>query len=114
MESHSRMHRTEVSSVAHRPWKAFRVRQRDGDAKREAILETAAHLFLEQGYRSTSLRELASLLKITKPALYYYFQNKEQILVECYRAGIASIEGLLEEAKLDHGTGLERVEAYFR
>lgn len=114
MESHSRMHKTEVSAVAHRPWKGFRVRQRDGDAKREAVLETAAHLFLERGYRSTSLRELAALLKITKPALYYYFQNKEQILVECYRAGIASIEGLLEEGELDHGTGLERVEAYLR
>ena len=108
------MGRTEMSAVTRRPWKGFRVRQRDGDAKREAVLETAAHLFLERGYRSTSLRELAALLKITKPALYYYFQNKEEILVECYRAGIASIEGLLDEGELDHGTGLERVEAYLR
>jgi AcrR family transcriptional regulator len=114
MESYPRMARTEMPTATHRPWKSFRVRQRDGDAKREAVLETAAHLFLERGYRSTSLRELAALLKITKPALYYYFQNKEQILVECYRAGIASIEGLLEEAELDHGTGLQRVEAYLR
>lgn len=90
------------------------MRQRDGDAKREAVLETAAHLFLERGYRSTSLRELASLLKITKPALYYYFQNKEQILVECYRAGIAAIEGWLDEAELESGNGLQRVETYLR
>jgi AcrR family transcriptional regulator len=108
------MAKTELPTVTRRPWKSFRVRQRDGDAKREAVLETAAHLFLERGYRSTSLRELAALLKITKPALYYYFQNKEQILVECYRAGIASIEGLLEEAEFDQGTGLQRVEAYLR
>jgi len=108
------MDRTETSTTVLRPWKGFRVRQRDGDAKRVAVLETAAHLFLERGYRSTSLRELASLLKITKPALYYYFQNKEQILVECYRAGIASIEGLLEEAELNNGNGLQRVEAYLR
>lgn len=108
------MERAETwAAAAHRPWKSFRVRQRDGDAKREAVLETAAHLFLERGYRSTSLRELASLLKITKPALYYYFQNKEQILVECYRAGIASIEGLLDEAETE-GNGLQRVEAYLR
>lgn len=107
------MDRTETPT-SRRPWQSFRVRQRDGDAKREAVLETAAHLFLERGYRSTSLRELASLLKITKPALYYYFQNKEQILVECYRAGIASIEGLLEEAELENGNGLQRVEAYLR
>lgn len=108
------MNRTQTSAIPHRPWKSFRVRQRDGDTKREAVLETAAHLFLQRGYRSTSLRELASLLKITKPALYYYFQNKEQILLECYRAGIASIEGLLEGAELDNGNGLQRVEVYLR
>lgn len=94
------------------PWKSFRVRQRDGDSKRVAILETAACLFLERGYRSTSLRELAALLKITKPALYYYFQNKEEILVECYRAGITSIEGFLKEGRLDDGSGLERLQKY--
>jgi AcrR family transcriptional regulator len=108
------MRRTDTSTSARRPWSSFRVRQRDGDLKRAAILETAAQLFLERGYRSTSLRELATLLKITKPALYYYFQNKEQILVECYRAGITSIEGLLEEGRLDSGSGLEKVESYLR
>jgi AcrR family transcriptional regulator len=95
-----------------RPWKGFRVRQRDGDAKREAVLETAAHLFLERGYGNTSMRELAERLKITKPALYYYFRNKEEIVIECYRAGIASIEGLLHEAALSEGTGLEKVQTY--
>jgi len=107
------MDRGTVTS-ARRPWKGFRVRQRDVDAKRVAILETAAHLFLERGFSRTSMRELAAMLKITKPALYYYFQNKEQILVECYRAGIASIEGLLEEAVLDDGDGLKKVETYLQ
>lgn len=106
------MRKTDTLTSSRRPWKSFRVRQRDGDSKRVAVLETAARLFLERGYRSTSLRELATLLKITKPALYYYFQNKEQILVECYRAGITSIEGLLEEGRLDGGSGLERLQKY--
>jgi AcrR family transcriptional regulator len=55
------------------PWKAFQVRQRNLDEKRDAVLQTAAHLFLEQGYRRTSMGELAKRLKITKPALYHYF-----------------------------------------
>lgn len=108
------MQRTEMLKSSRQPWKSFRVRQRDGDLKRVAILETAARLFLERGYRSTSLRELAVFLKITKPALYYYFQNKEQILVECYRAGITSIEGLLEQGRLEGGSGLQKVESYLR
>lgn len=94
------------------PWKAFQVRQRNLDTKRDAVLQTAAHLFLEHGYRRTSMSELGTRLKITKPALYYYFHNKEEILVECYRLGIAAIEGLLDDAAVSHGNGLNKVRAY--
>ncbi|MEO6804727.1 MAG: TetR/AcrR family transcriptional regulator [Edaphobacter sp.] len=97
---------------AHEPWKAFQARQRNQDIKRDAVLQTAAHMFLEQGYRRTSMSELAKRLQITKPALYYYFHNKEQILVECYRAGITLIETLLDKALVSRGTGLTKVKAY--
>ncbi len=108
------MDKLATAKSPNRPWKSFRVRQRDANTKREAVLETAAHLFLERGYSRTSMRELAAMLKITKPALYYYFQNKEQILVECYRAGIASIESLLDDAALSEGSGLQKIETYLR
>ncbi len=94
------------------PWKAFQVRQRNMDEKRDAILQTAAHLFLEQGYRRTSMGELAKRLKITKPALYHYFKNKEQILVDCYSHGIAAIENGLDSALVSRGTGFDKVKAY--
>jgi len=94
------------------PWKAFQVRQRNMDEKRDAILQTAAHLFLEQGYPRTSMGELATRLKITKPALYHYFKNKEQILVDCYSHGIAAIENGLDSALVSHGTGFDKVKAY--
>ena len=94
------------------PWKAFQVRQRNLDEKRDAILKTAAHMFLEQGYRRTSMGELAKRLRITKPALYHYFRNKEQILVDCYSHGIAFIESGLDSALVSHGTGFDKVKAY--
>lgn len=97
---------------AHEPWKAFQARQRNQDIKRDAVLQTAAHMFLEQGYRRTSMSELAQRLQITKPALYYYFRNKEEILVECYRAGITLIETLLDKALVSRGTGLDKVKVY--
>lgn len=95
------------------PWKAFQARQRNHDeAKRDAVLQTAAHMFLEQGYRRTSMSELAKRLQITKPALYYYFRNKEELLVECYRAGIALVEIHLDRALFNRGDGLTKVKAY--
>src|SRR5271154_5044270 len=96
----------------HEPWKAFQARQRNQGIKRDSVLQTAAHMFLEQGYRRTSMSELANRLQITKPALYYYFRNKEEILVECYHAGITLIETLLDKALVSRGTGLDKVKAY--
>ena len=85
-----------VKERTREPWKAFQARQRSMVVKRDAVLRTAAHLFLEHGYQKSSMSLLAAQLKITKPALYYYFRNKEEILVECYRNGIAHIENLLK------------------
>lgn len=109
------MDKPENNFVSHEPWKAFRVReQRSLDIKRDAVLQTAAQLYLEIGYRKTSMSLLAARLKITKPALYYYFRNKEELLVECYRAGIESIEGALKGAIDYQGNGLQKVESYIR
>jgi AcrR family transcriptional regulator len=106
---------TPENNLAHEPWKAFRVReQRSLDVKRDAVLQTAAQLYLEMGYRKTSMSQLAARLNITKPALYYYFRNKEELLVECYRAGIESIEGALKGALSCEGNGLEKVRSYVR
>jgi AcrR family transcriptional regulator len=98
--------------IAMEPWKSFQVRKRNPNEKRDAVLLTAAHLFLEQGYRRTSMSELAKRLNITKPALYYYFHNKEEIVVECYRRGIAVIEAGLGDALVSHAAGFDKVKAY--
>jgi AcrR family transcriptional regulator len=54
------------------------------DAKsdtRQRILDVALDLFTEQGYDGTSLREIAEQLGVTKAALYYHFESKEDILL---------------------------------
>jgi AcrR family transcriptional regulator len=102
--------RNPVSTVSHR--KAFADRRRDPATKREAVLKTAAQLFLEKSYARTSLNDVAERLNITKPALYHYFRNKEEILLECYRFGTSLIEETLNEIASHCGTGLEKVEAF--
>jgi AcrR family transcriptional regulator len=56
-----------------------------GSQTRERILDVAQELFTRQGYDKTSLRDIAERLQITKAALYYYFERKEDILVELHR-----------------------------
>jgi TetR/AcrR family transcriptional regulator len=56
-------------------------RVRTGSAK-EAIRDAAAALFAEKGFAATSTREICQRAGITKPVLYYYFGNKEQLYEE--------------------------------
>jgi AcrR family transcriptional regulator len=95
-------------------YKAFADRRRDPDGKREAILRTAVQLFLDRGYAYTSLNNIAHKLKITKPALYHYFRNKEDILLECYRWGCILVREFLDEIAASGGTGLDKVQAFIR
>lgn len=60
---------------------------------KKRIQETALKLFAKQGYEKTSLREIAERLDITKAAIYYHFQSKEDIL----RSIAGDIFGAMEE-----------------
>jgi AcrR family transcriptional regulator len=55
-----------------------------GPQTREKILDVALELFVQHGYDKTSLRDIAERLGITKAALYYYFERKEDILLELH------------------------------
>ncbi|PSK98347.1 TetR family transcriptional regulator [Murinocardiopsis flavida] len=49
---------------------------------RERIRSVALELFAQNGFESTSLREIAERLGITKAALYYHFPSKNDLLAE--------------------------------
>ncbi len=60
---------------------------------RAEILAVGSELFIEQGYKATSLREIAERLGITKAALYYHFPSKDDIL----RALMEPVDGIIDE-----------------
>jgi AcrR family transcriptional regulator len=61
------------------PWTA-RDRAAEREEKREAVLHAAAQAFAEGGYHTTSLDDIAARLGITKPTLYYYARNKDDLI----------------------------------
>jgi AcrR family transcriptional regulator len=56
-----------------------------GVAKREEILRTALEVFAKQGYRGTSLRELADAVNLSQAGLLHYFDSKEELFAEILR-----------------------------
>jgi len=49
------------------------------DVQRERILQAAAQLFAEQGYANTTMAQIVRALDVTKPFVYYYFRDKQEI-----------------------------------
>lgn len=47
---------------------------------RERIQDVARELFVRQGVQRTSLQDIADRLGITKPALYYHFSSREELV----------------------------------
>ena len=65
------------------------------------IIRTAAKMFASKGYHATTIDEIAKELGITKPSIYYYVKNKEEILREIIGGIREPMEKVAEVGKLD-------------
>ena len=82
--------------------------------KREAVLRMAAHLFNEKGFHATSLDEVAQRLHVTKPTLYYYVKNKDEILFECVTIGLQMLEDAIARERATGGSAIDQLMAAMR
>ena len=96
------------------PWFKTPDREAQREAKRNAVLTTAAQLFNERGFQATSLDDIAARLHVSKPTLYYYVKNKDEILLECVRKGLhMTIDGI-EASRNAGGNALDQLQACMR
>jgi hypothetical protein len=86
------------------------------DEKRERILRVAERLFASQGYANTTMAQIVHELGVSKPFVYYYFRDKQEIFetlswlpaVDCF----TSMDFAPEDARPAHAKvteGLERL-----
>jgi AcrR family transcriptional regulator len=67
------------------------------DMQREEILARAAELFAKKGYPGTSMNEVAEACGVSKPTLYHYVRDKDELLGEIARAHVDRLESLVGE-----------------
>lgn len=48
----------------------------------EEILDVAEELFMKQGYNDTSTRQIAKILGITQPNIYYHLKTKKTFIIK--------------------------------
>ncbi len=65
---------------------------------RERILQAAEALFIERGYAAVSINEITQRVEITKPTLYHYFGDKDNLYATVMEELLEKIGDHIQEA----------------
>ena len=96
------------------PFRTAKERKTEREQKREAVLRAAVRMFNAQGFHATSLDDVAASLGVSKPTIYHYLGNKDQVLFECVTRGIEQLNEAAAAAQDAPGTGLDRLRSFLR
>jgi AcrR family transcriptional regulator len=72
--------------------------ERRKDARPQELLAAALDLFVERGFASTRLEDVARRAGVSKGTLYLYFTNKEELFKAVVRDSIVPIIGAAEDS----------------
>lgn len=89
-------------------------RQAEREQKREALLRAAVRMFNAQGFHATSLDEVAASLGVSKPTIYHYLGNKDQVLFECVTRGVEQLREAADATHAEPGPGLARLRTFLQ
>jgi TetR/AcrR family transcriptional regulator, cholesterol catabolism regulator len=77
----------------------------------QALLDSAAAKFAEQGYHATTIRELAAATAMTPGAIYFHVPNKQALLLAVYEEGVQRILDRIEAAVAEQQAPWDRLES---
>lgn len=78
------------------------------------LLQSALNLFSEKGYEGTSIREIIEGAGVTRPVLYYYFTNKEDLFRRLLEPALAEYTKALLSARESYAEVIGRLKAVAR
>lgn len=84
------------------------------EAKRLEILQKAAIAFAEDGYHQTSVNSLAMRLGVSKPVLYYYAKNKDDLLFQIGLIAREQLEEAMEDARQQNVSAMGKIRRFFK
>jgi len=82
--------------------------------RRQRILSCAAELFSQKGYSRALVSELAKRIGVTKPFIYYYVKNKQDILEQICIATIDLPHMVMEEVFAEDLSPTDRLYTFVR
>jgi AcrR family transcriptional regulator len=86
-------------------------RQREREQRLQTILEAAGRLFAREGYHRTGMERIADEAEVSVGTLYFYFKNKEDLLVKLLEQTGYALRNLLGSAFREGDGSLEGIRA---
>jgi len=86
-------------------------RKRDRERNTNEIIDAAEKIFFSRGFNKTTMETIASELELTKPALYRYFKNKEDLYYAVLLRGTIILSEMMEHEVTSKKTGIEKIHA---
>ncbi|MFA3781477.1 TetR/AcrR family transcriptional regulator [Melioribacteraceae bacterium 4301-Me] len=83
------------------------------EQRQEMIIDEAIKIIHAEGYRSFSIRELAKRVKISEPAIYRHFLNKEDIILGILNR-MLDFDHLLEKEILSKKTAQNKLRQFIQ
>lgn len=68
-----------------------------GHELRRELEAVAIKLWHQYGYHETRVEDITSMVSVTKPTFYYYFDSKEALLAEILFESLQRVQDALEE-----------------
>jgi AcrR family transcriptional regulator len=78
---------------------------------RKEILDCAAALFAQRGYIGTTMNEVADACGVTKPTLYHYYRDKDDLLMSIADGHVSALVDLVAAVEQEHEPGAQRLHA---
>src|SRR3569833_4164114 len=77
-------------------------REREKQRRRDDILNTARTLFLDKGFRDTTIDDIARSAELARGTIYLYFENKEEIYATILEEGLDILDNLVRSAHAEN------------
>jgi TetR/AcrR family transcriptional regulator len=86
-------------------------RKREKEQRERDIMDAAEKLFIDKGFEGASMDDVAAAVELSKPAIYRYFANKEDLYMAVAYRSVLIVCSIMEKYVDEGRTGLDKAYA---
>jgi AcrR family transcriptional regulator len=76
-------------------------KEREKQEMRQRIIDAAMHMFLDEGYNKTSIRNIAEAIEYSPATIYLYYKDKDELLYAVQRQAFDKLLETFEKEAID-------------